>query len=171
MKKLFVVALVAFAFNSVSAQMQYEVIPDKEEGKIIKGLINRSVVESDTAFKWWSQNYKAYSPNTEGLDALKAYKDSIQFLVFMGTWCHDSQFIIPKFFNFVDAAGFSADRITLIGTDRNKKTISHLTDALGVVNVPTILVMKNGKELGRVVEYGKYGMFDKELGEIIRSGF
>jgi hypothetical protein len=36
--------------------------------------------------------------------------------------------------------------------------------------VPTIIVYKNGKELGRVVEYGKYGVFDKELAEIINSG-
>jgi hypothetical protein len=47
--------------------------------------------------------------------------------------------------------------------------LSHLAEALDIINVPTIIVMKNGKEIGRVVEYGKYGMFDKELGEIIRS--
>jgi hypothetical protein len=35
--------------------------------------------------------------------------------------------------------------------------------------VPTFIVLKNGQEVGRVVEYGKYGMFDKELGEIINS--
>ncbi len=29
--------------------------------------------------------------------------------------------------------------------------------------------MKAGKEIGRVVEYGKYGMFDKELAEIIKG--
>ena len=29
------------------------------------------------------------------------------------------------------------------------------------------IVMKNGKELGRIVEYGKYGMFDKELAEVV----
>jgi hypothetical protein len=28
-------------------------------------------------------------------------------------------------------------------------------------------VLKNGLELGRVVEYGKKGMWDKELGEIV----
>jgi hypothetical protein len=37
--------------------------------------------------------------------------------------------------------------------------------------VPTIIVLKQGKELGRVVEYGKYGVFDKELGEIISTAF
>jgi thiol-disulfide isomerase/thioredoxin len=87
----------------------------------------------------------------------------------MGTWCEDSHYIIPKFYTLTDAAGFSNDRITLIGVDRSKKTLSHLTEALNIKNVPTIMVMKNGKEIGRVVEYGKYGMFDKELAEIINS--
>jgi hypothetical protein len=38
---------------------------------------------------------------------------------------------------------------------------------MGVYNVPTMIVMKNGKEIGRVVEYGKYGIYDRELGEIL----
>jgi hypothetical protein len=29
--------------------------------------------------------------------------------------------------------------------------------------------MKDGKEVGRVVEYGKYGAIDKELGEIVAA--
>jgi hypothetical protein len=66
----------------------------------------------------------------------------------------------------LDVAGFSDDRITLIGVDRNKKTISHFTDAFNVINVPTIMVMKDGKEIGRIVEYGRYGMVEKELAEI-----
>ncbi|MBK7291849.1 MAG: thioredoxin family protein [Chitinophagaceae bacterium] len=53
--------------------------------------------------------------------------------------------------------------------DRAKKTLSHLTEALNITNVPTIIVMKNGKEIGRVVEYGKYGLFDMELGEILKK--
>jgi thiol-disulfide isomerase/thioredoxin len=87
----------------------------------------------------------------------------------MGTWCEDSQDIIPKLYSLTDAAGFPQDRITLIGVDRKKTTLSHLTEALGIINVPTIIVMKNGKEQGRIVEYGKYGMIDRELGMIINS--
>jgi thiol-disulfide isomerase/thioredoxin len=87
----------------------------------------------------------------------------------MGTWCEDSHYIIPKFYSLLDAAGFSTNQVTLIGVDRQKKTFSHLAEALNITNVPTIIVMKNGKELGRVVEFGKYGLFDKELGEIIGS--
>ncbi len=163
----------AFVFligvNQAWSQQQYEVIPDYEHGKVYKGIITRELIEKDTAIKWYSNNLKGYIPNADGLEAVRANKDSIQLLVFMGTWCGDSHFIIPKFFALLDAAGFSKDRVTLIGVDRNKKTISHLTEALGIINVPTIMVMKNGKELGRVVEYGKYGMFDKEMGEIINA--
>ena len=66
------------------------------------------------------------------LKALRKNKDSIQLLVFMGTWCEDSQDIIPKFYSLTDAAGFSQDKITLIGVDRKKTTLSHLTEALGI---------------------------------------
>jgi len=66
-----------------------------------------------------------------------------------------------------DAAGLSQDRITLLGVDHNKKTIQHLSETFGITNVPTIIVMKNGKEVGRVVEYGHTGLFDKDLAEIL----
>jgi hypothetical protein len=87
----------------------------------------------------------------------------------MGTWCEDSHFVIPKLFFLLDKAGFSRDRVSLLGVDRDKKTLGYLSEALHVTNVPTIIVMKNGKEAGRVVEYGKEGLFDKELGQIITA--
>ena len=153
------------------AQTQYEISPDKNGGKIFKGIISRDVLQSDTSFHWYAENMKGYAPNSVALTALKQYGDSIQFVAFMGTWCEDSHFIIPKFFTLLDAANFSKERVTVIGVDRNKKTLSHLAEALDIKNVPTLMIMKDGKELGRVVEYGKYGMWDKELGEIIAAAF
>jgi thiol-disulfide isomerase/thioredoxin len=172
MKRILLAAFLGFAIAPVYSQ-GYEVIHEviqERESHIYKGFISRDILEKDTTYKWYSSNKQGYTPNAEAVSALKQGKDSLQLLVFMGTWCGDSHFIIPKFYSLVDAAGFSQDRITLIGVDRQKKTISHLTEALDVRNVPTIIVLKNGKELGRVVEYGKYGMWDKELGEVIRSG-
>jgi hypothetical protein len=51
--------------------------------------------------------------------------------------------------------------------DRSKKTIQHLSETFHIINVPTIIVLKDGKEVGRIIEYGKSGMFDKDLGEVI----
>jgi thiol-disulfide isomerase/thioredoxin len=169
MKKFLFTAFVVLVLNVIAfAQNQFQVLAERPGEKTYKGIISREALMADTSFKWFTKG-QAFMADKNAIEALKKTRDSIQLLVFMGTWCEDSQDIIPKFYSLTDAAGFSPDRITLIGVDRQKKTLSHLTEALGVINVPTIIVMKNGKEAGRVVEYGKYGMFDKELGEIINS--
>ena len=171
---VFILALfctLAYAQNPASAHApagkQYEVLVERPNEKSLKGIISRDILLDDTSFHWYAENLKGYTPNAAALENLKKQKDSIQLLTFMGTWCEDSQNIIPKFYSLLDGAGFSPDRVTLIGVDRKKKTLSHLAEALNILNVPTIIVMKNGKEMGRVVEYGKNGMFDMELGEIL----
>jgi thiol-disulfide isomerase/thioredoxin len=168
-RNLLTITIAIFTTSIALSQNQFEVLTERPGEKTFKGIISREVVQNDTSFKWYAENLKGYTPNAAAVEGLKKNADSIQLLTFMGTWCEDSHNIIPKFYSLLDAAGFSKDKVTLIGVDRNKKTLSHLAEALNVKNVPTIIVLKNGKEIGRVVEYGKYGMFDKELGEIINS--
>ena len=168
MKKLsFILVLVFIASGFSQAQNQYQVLVERPNEKSLKGILSREAISGDSTFKWYAEAQKIYTPYAAATEALQKNKDSVQLLVFMGTWCEDSHFVIPRLYKLTDAAGFPDERISLIGVDRNKKTLSHLCEALNVTNVPTIIVMKNGKELGRVVEYGKYGMFDKELGEIV----
>ncbi|MBI5372730.1 MAG: thioredoxin family protein [Sphingobacteriales bacterium] len=167
MKKWISTVLALVIVSASFAQTQFEVLVERPNEKSLKGIISRSLLEKDSSFKWYAENLKAYTPRPDAAEALRKYKDSIQLLIFIGTWCSDSHFVIPKLYALTDAAGFPEDHITLIGVDRGKKTLGHLAEALNIKNVPTIIVMKNGQELGRVVEYGKYGMFDKELGEIV----
>jgi thiol-disulfide isomerase/thioredoxin len=165
MKKSLLIAIALFTAYVCMAQT--EVTTEPGGTKIIKGFMSRQDLATDSAFKWFAQNQLGYTPDQNALNALKVNKDSINIVVFGGTWCGDTKYILPKFFSLTDAAGFSQDRVTMIGVDRGKRTIQHLTEAFAVTNVPTIIVMKNGKEIGRVVEYGKYGLYDKELGEIL----
>lgn len=170
MKKSILAALFFLLIsNLLSAQSQYQVLVERPNEKTFKGIISREVLLSDTSFKWYAENLKGYNPNASALEELKKNKDSIQLLTFMGTWCEDSHNIIPKFYSLLDMAGFPQDRVTLVGVDRQKKTLSHLSEALNIKNVPTIIVLKNGKEAGRIVEYGKYGLFDMELAEILKT--
>ena len=165
---LFVITTLILS-NFLSAQNQYQVLVERPNEKTFKGIISREVLVSDTSFKWYAENQKGYKPNAAALEGLQKNKDSVQLLSFMGTWCEDSQNIIPKFYSLLDMAQFPSDRVTLIGVDRKKLTLGHLSEALNITNVPTIIVLKNGKEIGRVIEFGKYGLFDIELGEILKS--
>ena len=169
MKNFYALVLVLFIAISGFSQNRYETLSERANEKTLKGIITREVLEADTSFKWYAENLKGYKPNADALEGLKKNKDSIHLITFMGTWCSDSHVIIPKFFTLLDSAGFSNDKVTLIGVDRKKTTFSDLTGALNVINVPTIIVMKNGKEIGRVVEYGKFGLYDMELGAILKT--
>ncbi len=169
-RSIFTILFLVLVSSAVFSQNQYEVLVERPNEKSLKGILSRDVIQKDTSFtKWYNQNLKGYKPNVAALEGLKKHKDSIQLITFMGTWCEDSHVVIPQLFTLMDAAGFSEDHFTLLGVDRKKTTLSHLTEALNVTKVPTIIVMKNGKELGRVVEFGKYGLFDLDLGEILKS--
>ena len=159
-----------FCLGNIAAQTThaYEIVPDGK-AKILKGLLQRSDIESDTAFKWFKQNYDLGNADAGAVSAFQKNKDSFQMVVFFGTWCEDSQNLVPAFFRLVDKSGYNQSSISLIGVDRSKTTLDDLNRAFNITRVPTFIVMKNGKEVGRVVEYGKSGVMDKELGEIVAS--
>lgn len=166
MRTLFQILILAFIANTAFAQTA-DVTKDAEGNKILKGFISRQELQTDSSFTWFAQNSKGYTPDASAVAALKGAKDSVYILAFGGTWCGDTKFILPKFFALADASGISPDHITLVGVDHNKKTVQHLSETFNITNVPTFIVLKNGQELGRVVEYGKKGMWDRELGEVV----
>jgi thiol-disulfide isomerase/thioredoxin len=166
-KKAFYTILFFFSLHVATGQSHFETIKESSGTIILKGLIDKQVLDNEPSFTWMKQNQDGYKPDTNCVSALKNQRDSIYLLVFAGTWCGDTQFILPRFFKLLQESGFPLSRVNIIGVDRSKKTTGTLAESMGVYNVPTFIVMKNGKETGRVVEYGKYGIYDRELGEII----
>jgi thiol-disulfide isomerase/thioredoxin len=172
MRYLFVAAIVAvFASCTPKVQVQQPnyTVTEKNGEKILNGYINRSIVENDTAFKWFKDNMKWGQADANAITAFSNNKDKFSMIVFGGTWCHDTQNLWPVFYRLVDKSGYPEKKITLIGVDRAKTTIEDLHKKWNIVNVPTFIVIHDGKEVGRVIEYGKYGQIDKELGEIVAS--
>ena len=167
MKTILFAAALLFSI-AAAAQSQVEVSHDGGD-KILKGIFTEQMLSLDTAFKWYAQHQSGYTPPPTTVSELKEKGSKIQLIAFGGTWCDDTKHIFPKFFSILNASAFPADHVTVVGVDRNKKTIGHLAEALNVLNVPTFIVLKDGKEVGRVVEYGKTGQWDKELGEILKS--
>jgi len=174
MKKLFFSVSIMMLFFGCSVKKaavayvpahNYEISYDN--GKVFKGLLKRTDIESDTAFKWFQKNMQYGTANAAAIEAFKKNSGKFKVVVFFGTWCEDSQNLVPVFYRLVDKAGYPDDNITLIGVDRAKTTLDNLHTAFGITNVPTFIIMKDGKEVNRVVEYGKYGEIDKELGEIV----
>ncbi|MFT3979549.1 MAG: thioredoxin family protein [Ferruginibacter sp.] len=171
MKKIIASLFLLAAVQSISAQSPYVTAPDPQHPQtyILNGIISKYALINDPTFSWYGSSAAGYNPAPEYKAAMEAAaKNNVKLIVFGGTWCEDSHFILPKFFKLQEQANFPDASISFFAVDRNKKTIGGITDALGITNVPTIIVMKNGKETGRVVEYGKTGQWDKELAELLK---
>lgn len=177
MNKILLVTCVCFVLiSSCKAQQQaapapanhvpYETIKANNE-VTLKGLLNRSVIEKDTTFHWFKDNYALGMSDASAIEAFHQKKDKFHVVIFGGTWCEDTQILLPVFYRLADKSGLPDSSITFIGVDRNKQTLDNLSGAFNITSVPTFIVMHDGKEAGRVVEFGKYGQIDKELGEIV----
>lgn len=163
---LFCVVLSVQSFS----QAQYEISKDEKhpDELILRGIVNKYLIQNDTAYgKWYRTSYNMYNPDTAILSAFEKNKNKVQFVIFGGTWCEDTQFVLPKFFKLQEKSGVPDNAITFFAVNRAKKSLGSIAEAFGVVNVPTIIVMKDGKEAGRVVEYGKTGKWDKELADFV----
>ena len=170
MKKVLLAALVLGSFNSATAQSPYISIKDVNQPQqhILNGIITKYALQNDPAYQWYNSSQSSYTPAADIISTMKAASGNKQLVVFGGTWCEDTQFILPKFFKLQEQSTFPDAAISFFAVDRNKKTIGGIADAFKIINVPTIIVMKDGKEIGRVVEYGKTGQWDKELMELLK---
>lgn len=179
--KFSILTITAFLFISIFAGGKlhaqqiptgkcYDVLPDSAEGKLLRGIITVDDIIKDTSFsKWYEANGKYFKPKAEVVDVLKQKAGQYQLVLFVGTWCHDTQQLLPAYLKSFEAAGVPDSALTLIAADRQKTTIANLHKVFNVPNVPTIIVMKNGKEVGRVEEFGKTAIVDAELAEILKQ--
>jgi thiol-disulfide isomerase/thioredoxin len=70
----------------------------------------------------------------------------------MATWCPDSKRELPRFFAIMDGVGMDEAMLTMVGVDRTKIDTEGLTAKWSVTRVPTFVFLRNGQEVGRVVE-------------------
>lgn len=168
---LFVIVISCKTENAVNkpatAFKAYQISHDEKGIKVLRGLITRTDIEKDTSFNWFKKNYNLGKPDATAVAAFKQHINDFQMVVFGGTWCPDTQNLLPQFYKVVDASQYSENNITLVGVDHSKTTLDNLDKSFHIINVPTFIVMKNGKEAGRVIEYGESGEAMKELGKIV----
>lgn len=169
MKKLIILCSFFMVLNQTEAQT-YETVKDRTGKKLLKGFVTDSLLKADPAeFKWFAENESVYNPAEPVLNSFIAKKDSVTFMVFFGTWCPDSHYVVPRFYKILEQAGIDKKKVTLFGLDRTKKDAAHFAANFNIQHVPTVIILKGGKEIGRVVEYGVTGKFDEELAKVLTS--
>ncbi len=155
MKKLIAAAIVMLLLSiSTMAQTKaYDVIKDpKEGGWIFDGLISFADLNTEPTFNWMKSGSDAYMPEEKYVATLRKSLKDYTIVAFLGTWCDDSHNLIPKLEKVLTTSGFPPNQLTMYGIDRDKKSKTGEERKYEIKFAPTIILLKNGKEAGRITE-------------------
>ena len=141
---------------------------EPEEYTDIIGVFERKELSNNPHAEWFNQNYSDYNLDKKTLDKLKPLFEDIEITVFMGTWCSDSRKEIPVFFKLIDKLRINENSIELIGMTLEKTTPDSLELNQNLINVPTFIFKKDGKEINRIVEF-PLETIEKDILEILTT--
>lgn len=153
---------------STRAQFNFEVSKDDQSGQtMFLGRCTFDDISDEASFDWFTMSSNNYNPEPIIIEELKKSLPSCQLYIFMGTWCEDTHNLLPKLYKTMLLSRCYTN-YKMYGVDRNKKSKDNEQEAFKVTNVPTIIVMKNGEELGRIVETTK-GTIESDLLKILEK--
>ena len=150
----------------------FDISKDAENGAVVyKGIFTLKYLQKEPTFDWMQKGMDAYHPDTTAIAYLRDHIADYDMALFMGTWCSDSQDLIPKLFKVLMALNYSVTDNQVIGVDREKTTKEQYMPYVKrakVTLVPTIVLLKNGEEIGRITETVNKSV-EADLAEIMRK--
>lgn len=124
---------------------------------VIVGETTREQIEE--AVPDWVQSEAEASPDASACQGLTTVEPGAEVTVVLGTWCGDSRREVPRLWKALDMAGSSVPfAIHYVGVDRKKQEPADVVGGNDVRYVPTFIVRRGGREVGRVVEHSPNGI-------------
>lgn len=127
-----------------------------ERRPILLGSLSRANLKTAPFSEWFESQYVKYEPNRADIDKLREPIQGLAIEAFFGTWCGDSRRQIPRLLKVLDAVGFDEKRLALVGlSDRDmefKQAPGRPELERLVHRTPTVVLLRDGVEIGRIVE-------------------
>ena len=166
-------ALLLIALSVVCSAGQENPGPKREpdwvrsdhENFIRVGFVTREQILSLKVFNY---NYVEYIPQSDPVQEIHNYPLPLEIKVFLGDWCSDSKKHVPAFVKTMEFADNTNIRITYMNMTPDKKEPAGLLAGWNILNVPTFVVLSNGREAGRIVETPKVSI-EQDLADILAT--
>jgi len=170
--KFYLVAI--FCFYSMFAMAQnptptYTTHTDSANGSLVmRGVLSMEVLAKEPSFTWIESGLKAYAPQQAIISKLQPLLQQYTVTVFLGTWCDDSQLLVPQLFKVLQNAQYPTSQVIVYGVDRAKTTGGGQDKDFKITNVPTIILQKGPVEIGRITE-NVHASMEQDILDIVQS--
>ena len=129
------------------------------------GVVTRAQI---LTLKVFNYHYVEYVPKSDPVQAIHDFSQPVEIKVFFGDWCSDSKKHVPALIKTLEFADNVNISVTYINVTRDKKNPADLLAGWNITLLPTIIVLQNGTEVGRIVETPRSGV-DEDLNAILTT--
>jgi thiol-disulfide isomerase/thioredoxin len=135
---------------------------------VLTGPIDRARIEAEVPN--WRDELAHAEIDGAAARALAEVPPGAEVDVFLGTWCGDSRRVVSRLFRALEEVPEERRpfAIRFIAVDREKRDPDGLSDGRDIRFVPTIIVTREGTEIGRIVESAPSGV-EVDLGRLLRG--
>jgi thiol-disulfide isomerase/thioredoxin len=167
MKKILLVLILIMNIKATAQNTTYSVSKDSVDGGLIfDGPVTFNDLNNEPSFTWLKSAVESYKPYDNIVQYLKTYLPDYTMVIFLGTWCDDSHYLIPRLEKVLQLIDYPQTNIKMYGVDRAKTTTGGEHKKYDVTLVPTIILFKDGKEVGRITETVKKSI-EEDISAII----
>lgn len=146
-------------------------VESQNDGKMLLGPQTLDQFKKEPYKDWFDEEYNNYQLDKKSIPTLKKEKISTYSLtVFVGTWCGDSHREFPRLIKILEASNYNFGKMEIIAVNRKKESPNGEEGVYNIQRVPTIIVKKYGKEIGRIIESPETGYLERDLLNILKKG-
>ena len=150
---LIVLVMASVLFGNMATAQDYIREKDAQTGHpLLRGQIEFADLLHESTCAWLGAGSALYKANTEAVENIQTLSGPYRYIIFMGTWCEDTQILIPQFYALMQQAGIPKSAVLMYGLNRAKKALNQEEVVFEVTRVPTIIVLEQNREIGRITE-------------------
>ena len=117
----------------------------------------------------WRAIADVYEPDGAIVERLRAIDAPVTLQVVLATWCGDSRQHVPRLLKSIARANNPNIQVELTGIGPEFVTPMAVVAGENITNVPTVIVRRNDRELGRYVETPASATIEDDVADIVRG--
>lgn len=117
----------------------------------------------------WRMAMQNHAPDARAVAAIKAIEKDTNITILFGTWCGDSKYYVPRLLKALHEANNPKLKVKLIGIDNQFNQPIDVVQPRRLVNVPTVIVERDGHEIGRYVETPATNSIEEDIAAILQE--
>ncbi|HOV86325.1 MAG TPA: thioredoxin family protein [Syntrophobacteraceae bacterium] len=133
---------------------------------LLVGRISREELITDNLL--FSLNAEEYVPAAKVLEKLRRITVQTDILLFLGTWSEDCLMEAPKLLRVYDKTNNPAFALAVYALDRSLRDEEGVAARYGIRELPTVVLVRGGKEVGRIEGAARRSM-EADLLSILES--